>query len=771
MSTTGLRAPRDSEPDRQLPSRILDDPLPEEETSSSGPDLHDILYSLFCHKWKILALGSIGLVAAAIVYFDRSPYYESQARLLVRYVLERSAVDPYETKEEAGGRYSAHVINAEIAILTSWDLAMAVTKTIGPERLLPDAGEGEEAPTAVRAARRLRDSLEIDVREGSNVIDISYHHVDPEIAVEVLQVLVDEYFDRHLDIHRSIGALDFVRNQANDMGERLRRTETELQSVKVEAGVVSLDESAALLETERTQARQEFLAAEAELIAQEARVKALEKMLGKDEGEAATREEAAEAVLPEPGAVEATEYHAVLEQLESLRRRKSALLAKFTPENRIVVATRAQIEELESRRRELLVQFPALAASSGNAPSGDAGRPLLDLVAEKANLASIEARAEQLRAQLEELDERSRRFTEAESTIASLERQKELEDENYRYLESSLEKARVDETLDPSKMPNISVVQQPSPPLRTAGERPKKLLIALAGGGFASGIGLALFLGLVLDRSVKRPIDLETRLRIPLLLSVPDQRPPAPLPLLEKRDASGRWWERLALPRRERPAPAPPRRVGDLQFIRPFSDAIRDRLYYYFEVNQMTHKPKLVALTGSSSNAGTSTHAAGLAAAFAETIEGKVLLVDMNGNHGEENPWFHGQPAPTLASALEPEVETPPVGPGRNLFCASATSRHNGSASFALRKLYDLRPRFRSSDFDYIIFDMPPIGPTSPTVAMAGFMDTVLLVVDAEQNDREALKRGYLELARSGAEISCIFNKTRAPRWVQGEPV
>ena len=48
--------------------------------------------------------------------------------------------------------------------------------------------------------------------------------------------------------------------------------------------------------------------------------------------------------------------------------------------------------------------------------------------------------------------------------IVRLERNKDVEETNYRYFQGTLEKARIDEALDPSKMPNISAIQRPSPP-------------------------------------------------------------------------------------------------------------------------------------------------------------------------------------------------------------------------------------------------------------------------------------------------------------------
>ena len=99
-------------------------------------------------------------------------------------------------------------------------------------------------------------------------------------------------------------------------------------------------------------------------------------------------------------------------------------------------------------------------------------------------------------------------------------------------------------------------------------------------------------------------------------------------------------------------------------FIRPYSEAIRDRLVLYFELNRMNHKPKLVAVTGCSEGAGASTLAGGLAAALSETGDGKVLLVDMNVGRPEIHPFFRGAPACSLTEAL---VGAPAPGWGESL--------------------------------------------------------------------------------------------------------
>jgi hypothetical protein len=82
-----------------------------------------------------------------------------------------------------------------------------------------------------------------------------------------------------------------------------------------------------------------------------------------------------------------------------------------------------------------------------------------------------------------------------------------------------------------------------------------------------------------------------------------------------------------------------------------------------------------------------------------------------------------------------------------------------------------LVPRFKATDFDYIIFDMPPVAQSTVSLAMSGFMDKVLLVVEAERSNRDVVKRAYSEFVASHADVSAIVNKTRSyvPKWIEAE--
>jgi uncharacterized protein involved in exopolysaccharide biosynthesis/Mrp family chromosome partitioning ATPase len=642
-----------------------------ETQQHSGLKLSDILFALFKRKRTIMICAAVGIIAAAAFYFFYPPVYESQAKLLVRYVLERSAVDPIEAEKaaSASSNYTDRVIDAEIEILTSWDLAVQVAQAIGPKRLLPRSGK---AATETEAASAISLGLKVIANKGSNIIFVSYKNYDPAMATLVLEELLSRYFVKHLEVHRSAGAFDFVTQQTDQVRTRLNQTEDALKSLRDKTGIVSLKDGSETLTDEAAKTQEQLDTAEAELAEKQALVK-----------------------------------HTVENKSNTWRRKK---------------------------------------------PTD-----------ERPNVAGIQAKFETLKSRLRDIQQRTKQLSELSPQIQDLERKREMDEANYKYFAASLEKARVDEALDPSKMPNISAVQRPSSPMLETKTR-NKIALGLAGGGVALGIALALLRGLALNRTVRRPLELETQLHIPLMLSIPysgARNGHLPLP----RNGSPANPDALAKrPRHEKLAPW---EAG--HFIRPYCEAIRDRLGLYFELNHLTHKPKLVGVAGFSEAAGTSTLAAGLAASLSETNDGKVLLVDINLGPENVHPFFKGKPAYSLKAALKPNGSINSA--ADNLYLATVGSPNTGPAQLGLKKFFDMMPNLKASDFDYIIFDMPPLDQTSPTWGMSAFMDKLLLVVEAEKNNRDLIKRGYRTLVEERDNVAVVVNKARSyvPKWLDAE--
>jgi uncharacterized protein involved in exopolysaccharide biosynthesis len=142
------------------------------------------------------------------------------------------------------------------------------------------------------------------------------------------------------------------------------------------------------------------------------------------------------------------------------------------------------------------------------------------LLTEESNLASLEAESKSLDKQLAQLHDRARLLNEHEVKIANLEQEVTLCNTNYAtYCEKS-EQSRIDAALQNERITNVNVIQPAN--LVAKPISPQKSLILALGilGGLALGIGVAL-LAERLDPTLKTPGDVEGRLALPVLLTVP----------------------------------------------------------------------------------------------------------------------------------------------------------------------------------------------------------------------------------------------------------
>jgi uncharacterized protein involved in exopolysaccharide biosynthesis/Mrp family chromosome partitioning ATPase len=727
--------------------------------------IHDILCVLYKKRWTILAFTLVGLSASALVYTNREILYQSQVKLLVRYVLNRNNIDAFQSQLSPTGAGGDHVINTEIEILTSGDLALAVVEKLGLEQVIPDA---PPSASSADAAGTILSSLDVGAVPG-NVIHIHYRSPDPDRTVNILSELVTQYAVKHLEIHRSAAAFEVVAQEASLVQERLRKTEKELNQLRTSSGITTLAEATGALATQRAKTLENLMAAKALQEEQRARIKALgpakisQPITTEIKGIQPGNDDPAQ--LP-PSIT--TEYRTILDMLDVLQKRSIDLRLKFKPGNTLVQSNQRQLIEHEMKRAAMLERYPELASQPTSSENNEM-RNLKDSLVDEAALSSISARVAAFQNHLKEIKEQFNEQYAIGAKIEELERQRQMQDAEYRSLEQSLKDAKVDQTLDPSRMPNITVVQQASKPVQTYDKKTHKFVLGLAASGFVIGIGFAFLTELLLDRRIKRPTEIQNRLKIPLMMTIPR---------IGIKDKSG---HALAEPINKisefseiTPSSHLMPRTAERRahFILPFTETIRDRIIFNFELNRIIHKPKLIAVTGLTPGAGASTIAAGLAKSFSEISGAKVLLVDLSSCRPEDNPVFGKIARHSLHGAMQLAKHQNFKSASQNLYFAGANARRgtDGFPTFSPLHLYEVLPHLRASSYDYVIFDMPPMDQTSRTLAMAGLMDKVLLILDANRISRDNLQWAYDELSNGNADVSCVFNKANndAPNWLLG---
>jgi polysaccharide biosynthesis transport protein len=739
----------------------------------AGPSLSlgDVYHILFRHKWKILLISATGIIGALLIPFIKKVPYTSEAKLYIPYILESSTPTPDATdpRVKLPDTRGDSIISTELEILTSLDLAQEVADVIGAEKILGTVGQGR-----FKAGAAVRKGLIAEVPKNSTVIRIAFQHPDPEIVQPVLEKLIELYLKKHGEIH-AVGAFDdFLTQETEQLRSDLAKTEEELGRAKTNLGFyASLADAKKFQGEQISRIRQSIFDVQAELAERKAAVDELAGLLHTIPV-ATTNKPAAS-----PGQV--VEYKRVTSVLDTLYKKEQQELLVFTPESGRVKAIRQQIEEYTRIKAQLETENPALVSvdvtESRHAEAGLS--PKAELATETTRVTALNSKIAVLNTQLETLLKEESAVSDAEGVITKLQLQKEIKEGRYLHYIKGLEQARIDEKIGNGKVSNIKPIQKPSPPFRDSSKLQKARFAAVVA-GFAFAVGLAFILEMLVDRTIKHAGEIEGKLGLPLFLNVPFMREnknvrswlrkiPASngngrshrkalrasgsVPVVDEANGSVSLDGELAMP--------------DERGLVPFFEALRDRLISFFEIKNLTHKPKLVAVTGCGEGSGVSTFASGLAASLSETGDGNVLLVDMSQQNGVQRQFTQGQLNCGLDDALESDKRNGALVQD-NLYVVSESG--NGDPLSADRKLSrilpkrfnNLVPKLKASDYDYIIFDMPSINQLSVTPRLAKFMDVMLIVVESEKTDRDVLKQAIGLLGEARPNLGAVLNKRRS---------
>jgi succinoglycan biosynthesis transport protein ExoP len=741
--------------------------IPAANTASTlGVD--DVLFTLFRHKKKIIAFTLLGLAAAAYVHLQPQPEsYTSSAKLFIRYVVMEGKGGPADgTVTKSPDRGGETILSNELEILRSLDLATKVAQSIGPAKVLEKLEGGD---LLSKAAMAIVERLNVAVAPWSSVVNISFRHPDPETAAQVVRLVVDQYLKTHVEIHRSSGMVgEFLAQETDQLRSRLAQTEEELRRARAKTGVLSIDDTRKSISDQINSLRQQIFALRAEQSTREMTLKQLAERRAKLEPkDPAPEVESTPATGTGPTAppeipVATLEAYAEVSALrEALRQREQQMRLIYTPENSRVQAVREQRLEAERRKQELESTYPALvrALPSKSPAVAQPGKTIVDEYAramdqELNQLASLEARTKILTAQIELLRNESASLDQNEGTIQQLLRKRELEDANYRRYAASLEQSRINEALGTGKVSNISIIQAPTPAFIDPSRADSKTVKMLAAAGLGLGLAWAFLVDFFLDRSVRRPADVERGVRAPLFLTIPRQARPKTPKRRKKKDADTIIGQSTL-----QVAGAESRDTALDESLAPYCETLRDRLIGYFESVNLTHKPKLIGLTGIGKDTGVTTLATGLARTLSETGDGNVLLVDLTPGQGSSQYFHRGSASCGLEDLLATRDDQAQV--QDRLYVVSEDARGDKLSRMLPQRFAKLLPQLKSGDFDYIIFDMPPVNQISITPRLAGYMDMMLLVVESERDSRENLQQANELLLKSNAAVGTILNKSK----------
>ena len=209
----------------------------------------DFLTILFKHRSKVGVIFLATVLTATVVSFLIPPTYEAKSSLMVKFGRE------YMDRPEVGNAQSfllfltqEEVVNPEIRILSSRELIEKVLATLKVETVYPDlATSPPSGMTPLQAAvLAFGKNLTVEGVRKSNVIEVSFRHMDPKVAARAVNLLVDDYKEKHLQVF-SDPQSSFLEKQLAEYETNLKESEHRMEAFKRKNRVFSPEEQRSLL--------------------------------------------------------------------------------------------------------------------------------------------------------------------------------------------------------------------------------------------------------------------------------------------------------------------------------------------------------------------------------------------------------------------------------------------------------------------------------------------------------------------------------------------
>ncbi len=472
-------------------------------------NLRDFLTVFFKYRVKILVIFFSVVFTVTLITFLLPPVYETNSSLLVKFGREYLNLPDVGTTSPATrvDLDKDAVVNSEVQILTSPDLAKRVIETLKIENIYPDLAETpqKDIKPIDAAVHLFGKNLVVSGVRKSSVIRVSFRHKDPQVAARAVNLLVECFREKHLQVFSGPQS-SFLEGQVSALRQKLVESENNLQSFKQKNRVYALDEQRSLLLKQRTDLATELMTSQNSIDELQKRLSSLKTQ---------TRN-----IKENKAFYTATDRDKIIEEANSkllaLELSEQDLLRKYREENRLVVDTRKQIQHVKNFIREQEAEISAKTVT-GNAVYQEAQK---DLVKTEADLSAQRAKLSTLSTQLGKLDGEIQALDLREKDMQNLKREQATNEKNFQIYGDKMAEARIMDEMDRLKMANISVIQPAVVPVKPVSPR-RKLNIAMGVFlGSLAGIGFALFSeknsqGLVTPEMAERRLNLAVLAAIP----------------------------------------------------------------------------------------------------------------------------------------------------------------------------------------------------------------------------------------------------------------
>ncbi len=475
-----------------------------------SPTPRELAATLF-RRVRLVAASFGFALLATMLFVVFSARYESHFKVLLR----RGRFDPIVSSQPPSVMDFTHPditeeeLNSEVELLRDEDLLKQVVKMAG---LVPANTPDIQRPGEIEhAVRKLARRLDVEALKKSNLIQVSYKDTDPERAARILAALSTLYVQRHTNLQRPPGEIQFFDQQTAEYEKRLHRSEAELVHFTRVRGVASAALERDIALQKLGEAGAAYRQIDQDRVETERRVASLGEQLKSFPTRSVTLKRWAD----NPQALEKMKTH-----LLELLLKRTELLSRFEPSYRPVQEVQQEIAETRAQ-----IAAEALNPVRDETTDKDPNYEWARMEMEKAQVQwdGLRARQSDASSQVASLRTLAQQMQSDSVDQQDLMRAAKAEEDNYLLYLRKREEARIGDALDEGRILNVAIVEPPVAPALPV--HPLLFYFLLAFGlAMAFSVGIA-FTTEYFDATIRTPDEAYGLLEVPVLAWLPAPEP------------------------------------------------------------------------------------------------------------------------------------------------------------------------------------------------------------------------------------------------------
>ena len=560
-----------------------------------------------------------------------------------------------------------------------------------------------------------RKKLSIDLLGGTDVLEISYKHSNPETAKEVVDTLMEVYIEEQIRGNQSepAAAKEFINQELPSIESRVEQAESDISNFRSQNDIVDLTEEKKGLVTNLGALNQQISTVGSEFQGVQAQALALQNQIGLDLNQAV----AADQLAASP------EVQSVLEQLTQTESNLAKERQRFNDKHPAVASLVEKKNDLNQQLRGVVANAvgQGVEVSQGLLQKENSLKEnqLEKFITLKIDELSLQRQVASLYQSQQEYLKRAKDIPRLEKKERELIRNAEAAGETYETLLDNLQEVELAASQESG---NAEIVEYSTKPEKGSSGRTMLLGLGVVLGAFLANLSVILLE--MQDRSLKGLAEIKKRFAYQTIGITP----------LEAPEYQGR------IITREEP------------------DSFSSEVYRMIQANlkflTSDKPPKVILITSSVPEEGKSTVAANLAAAISQ-LGRNVLLIDGDLRRSSQHSLWDipnnkglkdvitsnislnsviSQPMPQLSLLTSGLVTSNPLA----LLDSPAMSDLVGSS----RRQYDL-----------ILIDAPPLPVTADVLTLSKLVDGIVFVTRPGVVEQESAELAQETLATTGQKV------------------